>query len=149
MSTELEATTKNPDKFNLDGSDQPSSASTSGVALKYFADLSKAIESDHTAVVGETEIVSGLAVRKPHKQEWFRVHPDNSYSISTRIIEEKETKEVYWITPDLWSKFVGQSKSVLLTVCVTEQKSLFVWAITNPDPRGRSSSWVESAHRAA
>jgi hypothetical protein len=78
--TAAEESTKGPDPFDIDKL----------VLTQSFAEA-----------VGAEEVINKIAVRKPNKQEWFRVHPDPAFRKNLGVIEIKGDNETYFVALDL------------------------------------------------
>jgi len=50
-----------------------------------------------------------VPVRKPHRQELVRVHPDESYRMNASVIELKDDREVYLVTSPIASQLPGET----------------------------------------
>ena len=49
-----------------------------------------------------------VPVRKPNKQEFVRVHPDEAYRLETAVLELKEERETYLVERALWDELAGE-----------------------------------------
>ena len=61
------------------------------------------INQDFTTKIGLRKHLNTIKTRKPHRQEFFRVHPDEAYTLTTGLLEMKEDRETYLVDPELWS----------------------------------------------
>jgi hypothetical protein len=103
-----------------------------------------------SAAAGVKKIVTVVPVGKPHKESFFRTHPDPEYRLDVGIIELKLDREFYLVDPELEEALVGEStfsKRLLLTA-QTRQGVLFLWPLRYVKP-GERDSWGESANKAA
>jgi hypothetical protein len=106
-------------------------------------------EMESTAV--ETQLLMVL-VRKPHKQEFIRVHPDQSYRMLTPVIRLKEegTRDDYFIVhPDVAPHLADEISYAMIYACVNRQGSPFLWPVMWPSTDGRPNAWLTTAHQAA
>ena len=99
--------------------------------------------------VGAEKLMVRLAVRKPTKQEYFRVHADPMFRLPCAILEIKEEREFYLVTPDVLPALAEDVRHVELRLCLNRQGVPFMWPVPMPGPDGRSNSWHESAREAA
>jgi hypothetical protein len=96
-------------------------------------------------VVGATEsVMLGITVRKPKKDEFFRVNPDPEMTVDAFILEFEggnDRKADYFVPPfpgvqAACEQAGGQAfKAVRLVVCMNKWGSMFVWAPRLPDDR--------------
>jgi hypothetical protein len=90
-----------------------------------------------------------IPVRKPGKQEFLRVHPEEEYRLETGLIELKEDREHYLVHPAMRAELVEDMVSVRLYLAVSRGGAVFFWPVRLPGPDGRRNPWHESAERAA
>ena len=94
-------------------------------------------------------IVASCPVRKPHRQEFFRTQPDPEMSIEVAVLEFKEERQHYLVSPDLAPTLPGEAVAKVLHTTVTTHGALMLWPIRLPDEQGRLDAWNEVAHAAA
>lgn len=98
------------------------------------------------ASVSVKPVLTRIACRKPNKTEFFRTHLE--FEFPTAVFEDTETREVYLVSPSLWTELGNDLKKKIFVLCTNRSGVPFIWAITAPDPE-RSSSWTETAMAAA
>jgi hypothetical protein len=105
------------------------------------------LPQDFGATLGVQKALLTVPVRKPAKEWWIRVHPDESYRIQTAMIELKEDREIYLVDPALWPELATESTfgPRLLATTVNKQGVLFLWMIRLPGSDGKLDPWNESA----
>jgi hypothetical protein len=65
-------------------------------------DLTKLrLTQDFVETSGVRKLLTTVPVRKPHPQEFVRVHPDAAYRETLAVIELKEDREIYLLPPDM------------------------------------------------
>lgn len=106
------------------------------------------------AVQGDMGVVpqlTGISVRKPDKQAFFRAHPDPAYSLVAPLLELKEEREVYLVAPAVAVTLPGDVTMKQLTLCQTRQGALFLWPVPVPPPPGtkgaQRNEWHDSARQ--
>ena len=99
--------------------------------------------------VGAEKLLVRLPVRKPTKQEFFRVRVDAEYRLPCAILEIKEEREFYLVTPEALPVLSEDVRHVELRLCLNRQGAPFMWPVPMPGPDGRTNSWHESAREAA
>jgi len=107
------------------------------------------ISQDFAAAAGVKQVLTTIPVRKPNRQDFVRVHPGENYQLTTVVIELKDDRESYLVTPDLRDELIGEVIPVTLFLAVNRQGVLFFWPCKLPDPSGRINAWHESALEAA
>ena len=94
-------------------------------------------------------ILTTVPVRKPHRQEFVRVHPAENMRIETALLEFKEERQLYLVEPTLWPALPGEASPRTLYTTVTMQGVVMLWPVRLPDESGRLDPWNTSAHDAA
>ena len=107
------------------------------------------IPMDH-AEFAFTEVPSGYEIRKPNRQEFFRVHPDTNYQINVYVIKEKIAmgENLWIINPKLVDELSKEIVPVNLRLLVNRDNKVFIWPLSIP-LLGHSNPWSQSACEAA
>jgi hypothetical protein len=108
-----------------------------------FADLD-ALRLTTDQAVGVQEITNTIPVRKPSRQEFFRVHPDETMSLTTMVFEDKDSREFFFVAPQMRDALLGESRAALLVPAMTRQGVLMIWPILLPNDGSKRDSWSES-----
>lgn len=95
------------------------------------------------------KILVSVPVRKPHRQEFFRTHPDPEMSIEVALLELKADRQNYLVDPDLAPYLPGEAVPKILVTTISLHGALFLWPIRLPDEQGRLDSWNEVALESA
>lgn len=102
-----------------------------------------------TASAGVKRLLTTVPVRKPGRQDFIRVHPDEGYRLQTTVIDLKEDREVYLVAPALHQELADEVAPVALFTGITRQGVLFLWPVKLPREDGRWNAWNRSALDAA
>lgn len=101
--------------------------------------------------MGVVPLLTGISVRKPDKQAFFRAHPSPAYSMVAPLLELKEEREVYLVAPAVAVTLPGDVAMKQLTLCQTRQGALFLWPVPVPPPPGtkgaQRNEWHDSARQ--
>jgi hypothetical protein len=105
------------------------------------------LSQDFASAVGVKTLLRTVPCKKPSKEWFVRTHPDPAYRISTAVLELKEDRETYLVSPDLWPSLADEKtfSPRLLVTSVTRQGVLFIWPIRLPGSDGRIDEWSRSA----
>ena len=99
-----------------------------------------------SAAAVKTEITE-VAVGKPGKQEFIRVHPSPDYRLDVAIVEHERT--TYLVVPELANGALrDQVGAVTLFTVQNTQHVTYLWPVALPK-EGRSNSWTDSARELA
>lgn len=109
------------------------------------------LSQDFSSSLGVKKALLSVPVRRPSREWFVRVHPDEAYRLQTAVVELKETREVYLVSPALWSGLAGEStfSPRALYTAVNRQGVVFLWPIRLPGPDGRVDEWSRTALEAA
>ena len=146
-----------PDEFPPDALDfDPATFATNGAAPPEtgpdpFDPEALRLSQDFSSSLGVKKALLSVPVRKPSREWFIRVHPEESYRLQTAVLELKETREVYLVAPALWSELAGEStfSPRALYTAVNRQGVVFLWQIRLPGPDGRVDEWSRSSLEAA
>jgi hypothetical protein len=113
-------------------------------------DLTKLrLSQDFVETAGVKKLLTTVPVRKPHPQEFIRVHPEPKYRAALAVIELKNDREFYLLTPDIARELPGEYVSVMLYTVTNRQRVTFLWPVKLPASDGRMIEWHRSAQEAA
>jgi hypothetical protein len=96
------------------------------------------------------KLLTTLPIRKPNKQDFIRVNPDDKYRLTAAFIELKDDRETYLVRPD-FAPALAENEYFAATIylCINRQKVLSFWPVKLPGPDGRQIGWHTSAQDAA
>jgi hypothetical protein len=108
------------------------------------------LDQSFADTVGVKKLLTTVPVRKPNRQEFVRVHPDPKYRLTpAAIIEVKEDREVYLVTPNMAQALPGEFVPVTLNLAINRQGVLFIWHVRLPGNDRKQNEWHRSAAEAA
>ena len=109
------------------------------------------LSQDFTASIGVRKLITTVPVRKPHKQEFIRVHPAENWRLQTAVLDMQEDREVYLVDRALWQELLirGEIVPKMLFTTINRQGVIFLWPIRLPGEDGRLDNWNRSALVAA
>ena len=107
------------------------------------------LSQDFEDLVGVKKKLVTVPVRKPNRQSFVRVHPEESYRLETAILELKEERETYLVDRGLWPELPGEIVPTALFTAITRQGVVFLWPVRLPNSSGRQQEWHRSALEAA
>jgi hypothetical protein len=98
-------------------------------------------------MVGVKKPLLTVAVRKPNKNEFFRVHP--SHFLDCCLIEDKTERENFFVLPEVAPFVTEFVEAVRLHYCITRQDVIFLWPVKLPRDDRRGDAWRKSAGECA
>lgn len=95
--------------------------------------------------IGVERVLVSIPVRKPRRDEFFRVHPGEDMRVDWYVLERPDDQEVYWVTPRTQAALLGELKAVRVFACVDKHSNLFLWPARLPAADNRlGRRWHES-----
>jgi hypothetical protein len=123
---------------------------TTNPAPNPFDPAALRLDQSYADTVGVKKLLTTVPVRKPNKQDFVRVQPDPMYRLTpAAIIEVKEDREVYLVTPNMAQALPGEFSTVTLFTTINRQGTLHLWPVKLPTSEGRQNEWHRSAAEAA
>ena len=108
------------------------------------------LKQDFNETLGVQKMLVHVPVRKPNKMNYIRVLPGEEYRMDIGIVEMKEERETYLVTPDMMSEpglyeLVAPAR---LVTYITRQGVVALWPL-KLERDGKLNPWHESALQAA
>lgn len=107
------------------------------------------LSQDFAQEIMVKKVVLTIPVRKPNRQEFIRVRPEEEWRLQTCVLTLKEDRETYLVEPDLWPELSGEVVPTILFTTINRQKVTFLWPVRLPNTEGRHDHWSKSALGAA
>lgn len=98
---------------------------------------------------GAEKLILVVNVQKPSKQAFVRVHPDPALRIPMALLELKEERETYAVTPAVAEQIPAEVKFVDLRLAVTQQGTPFLWPVPLPPTSRADNAWSMTSRTAA
>ena len=123
---------------------------TLAVPADPFEDLERLRVSQNFAdAIGVKRALLTVPVKKPDRQWFVRVHPDEAYRMAVLLLELRDEREMYLIDPRLGPALVNEATPMQLFTAVNRQGVVFLWPVRLAQEKGRVSEWNRSALAAA
>ena len=94
------------------------------------------------------KITLTIPVRRPGRNEFFRVHPDPDMAVDWFVLERDDDmdREVYWVTEEFRTDLLDELKPVRIFACINKRGTEFLWPARLPGADNRlGRRWHESA----
>ncbi|MBW1899612.1 MAG: hypothetical protein JRI61_11205, partial [Deltaproteobacteria bacterium] len=95
------------------------------------------LSQDFSETAGVKKVIMTIPVRKPGRQDFFRVHPSPDYYLETAVLEHKQERETYLVDRGLWSELPGEIVPKALFTVINRQNVLSIWTVRLPGRGGR------------
>lgn len=92
--------------------------------------------------VNVEKVLTTVPVRRPGKNDFFRVHPDEDYVIDNYVLEHETDQDrmTYWVTPNLRDALGDHLRKVRLFTCIDKRGNPFLWPAKLPTVDGSRSA---------
>ncbi len=107
------------------------------------------LTQDFVETAAVKKLLTTVPVRKPNPQDFIRVHPGHDYRAELAIIELKEDREIYLLTPAIAKQLPGEFTMAVVFTGINRQGVVFLWPVRLPASDGRTLEWHRSAQEAA
>ena len=107
------------------------------------------LPQNYVNMAGAEKITTRIPVRKPRRQEFVRINADETYQLTTGIVELKDDQEVYLVDPAMLGELTGEWIPVRLVTAISRQGVLMLWPLKLPTEEGKINPWHASALEAA
>jgi len=121
---------------------EPSKGTLSGIDLEGLRLPSGGLDS-----VSTKKILNIVPVKRPNKQEFFRIKSGDEWVFQTMVLELKEDRETYIVSPALFANLEQEIKPVCLYTAYTRRGDFFLIPVMLPR-MGKQNSWHESLQQA-
>jgi hypothetical protein len=98
---------------------------------------------------GVKKLFTTVPVRKPHKQEFSRVHARSDYRLDAALIVLKDDRETYLVPPVIAHELPGECILATIFTAINRQGVVFLWPVPLPAADGRVMEWHRSQAEAA
>ena len=108
-----------------------------------------AAEYAHQPDLAEEAEFTGIPIRNPKNDEFFRVHPDEAFTRNVNTIKYKSENEVYMIKKSVYKALKMPESCFLiqqLYVCLTRANTPFLCCVPLEDSQGKMNPWHRSGH---
>lgn len=117
------------------------------VKKNIFADLNALkLSYGEGILAGARETLSRLPVRKANRQEFWRSHPSEDMSLLTAVYEDKDSREIYLIAPNMMGQMsqLGEVTPVKLIPAITRQNVLLLIPAKLPNEASSNTGWQDT-----
>jgi hypothetical protein len=107
--------------------------------------------TNYAEMIGAQEHLLEVPVRKPSKEAWFRVHPENLLPTAVlEVADEGSDRDVFLVEPPLWPALAKESTfgPRLLVQYQTRQRVNALWPVKLPGSGQKANPWTRSALQA-
>jgi hypothetical protein len=103
--------------------------------------------------VNVEKVLTTIPVRRPGKNDFFRVHPGEEFVIDNYVLEHESDQDraTYWVVPNLRDALGDHLRKVRLFTCIDKRSNVFLWPAKLPTVDGSraAQSWYMSGLMAA
>ncbi len=97
---------------------------------------------------GVRKVLTNVAVGRPQKQRFFRVHPDIDMVFDALILEDKEHRDHYMLYPSVAQAIASLIRPTTLRTAIDRHNNVFLIPVPLPGEDGKRNQWHESLAQA-
>ncbi|MGN6171882.1 MAG: hypothetical protein ACTHPS_02805 [Streptosporangiaceae bacterium] len=102
--------------------------------------------------IATEKVLTAVPVRKPKRDEFFRVHPGDDYTMDALVVERDDDldREIYIVTPACADAVGEVARKVRLFTCISRRGSVvFLWPAKLPVEANSGRRYSETALKIA
>jgi hypothetical protein len=107
------------------------------------------LDQKFVETAGVKKLLTTVPVKKPGPQDFVRVHPHPDFRANVALLELKDDREIYLLTPAMAQELAGEFFMATLYTAINRQGVVFLWPVRLPAPDGRQLEWHRSSAAAA
>lgn len=96
-------------------------------------------------------MLTAVPVRKPKRDEFFRVHAGEDYTIDALVVErdDDQDREVYVVVPSCAEAVLEVARRVRLFTCISKRGTVFLWPAKLPGESAAGRRYAETGLKIA
>lgn len=126
----------------------PTAAPAQKPAAGGFSMSELALTQDFDTAIGLETRIHTVAVKKPTKMTYVRVHPSPEFRMPLATLVD-EMGEMYAVHPKVLHAVADEAKPTLLYTAIDDSGNVFLYPVGLPGADGSSNAWWQSGHAAA
>lgn len=124
-------------------SEQPAMNTTTHTDL-----ASLRLPANYGATLGVKKLLTNVPVGKPKRMQFFRTHLSEDMTFPAMILENKESRESYLVTPEVAQEISELVRPVTLYAVIDRQNNVSLVPVPLPGENGVRNQWHESLAQA-
>lgn len=106
------------------------------------------LPANYGATLGVKKLLTNVPVGRPEKMLFFRTHANDQMTFPAMLLEQKESRERYVVTPDIAQVISELVRPVMLYTAIDRQDNIVLIPVPLPDDSGKRNQWHESLAQA-
>jgi hypothetical protein len=102
------------------------------------------LPANYGEILGVKKLLTNVPVGKPKKHQFFRAHPSDDITFAAMLLEQKEARESYLVTPDIAQQISELVRPVTLHAAIDRQNNVLLIPVPLPGESGSRNPWHES-----
>jgi hypothetical protein len=110
-----------------------------------------ALRIDAGMEIATEKVLTAVPVRKPRRDEFFRVHPEDGFTLDVLAVERDDDmdRETYIVMPACADAVAEVARKVRLFTCISKRGTVFLWPAKLPVEGSAGRRYSETALRIA
>lgn len=106
------------------------------------------LPTNYGATLGVKKLLTTTQVGKPKKATFFRVHASEDMVFTAMVLEQKESNEIYLVSPDIAYEISELLRPVQLFAAIDRHNNVSLIPVPLPGEDGKRNQWHESLAQA-
>jgi hypothetical protein len=102
-----------------------------------------------SADIPTEKVMTAVPVRRPRKDEFFRVHPGEDFTMDVLVVDRDDDQETYVVMPAYADPLLEVARPARLFTCMSRRGTVFIWPARIPGESGPGRRWAETGLKIA
>lgn len=107
------------------------------------------LSQDFDSLIGIKKALLSIPLRKPHKHEFFRTHPEWSFPAAVLKMQGDRKDDLFVVMPAIVTAIPDDAVPTMFVATITRQDVFMLWPVRLPSADGRQDEWSRTALKAA
>ncbi len=111
----------------------------------------EALRISGDAEISTEKVLTAVPVRKPKRDEFFRVRPGEEFTVDALVVERDDDldREVYVVVPSCAEAVLEVARRVRLFTCISKRGTVFLWPAKLPGESAAGRRYAETGLKIA
>jgi hypothetical protein len=111
----------------------------------------EALRISGEAEISTERVLTAVPVRKPKRDEFFRVRPGDEFTMDALVVERDDDldREVYVVVPAVADAVLEVARRVRLFTCISKRGTVFLWPAKLPAEASAGRRYAETGLKIA
>jgi hypothetical protein len=103
------------------------------------------LPQNFSALAGVKKALLTVPLRKPHKHEFFRTHPEWTFPAPVLKMQGDRRDDLFLVAAPIVPVLPDDVTPMMFAATITRQDTFILWPVRLPGPDGRQDEWSRTA----